>query len=56
MSDDVDTLGLVSFYIVIGIPMLFAYLVIGFRWVVELGTFACAWWAYWMLWTGSGVQ
>jgi len=53
MSDDVDTLHLVSFFIVMGIPMLFGYLAVDFRWAVEVGTFACAWWACWILWTDT---
>lgn len=53
MSNDTDALGLMSFYIVIGIPMLIAYLVVGVDWAVELGTFTCAWWACWILWTNN---
>jgi len=51
MSDDVDTMQLVSFYIVIGAPVLLAYLVADIQWAVNLGTFVCAWWACWILWT-----
>jgi hypothetical protein len=47
---------MVSFYTVVGSPAVIAYLVVGLEWAVDLGTFVCAWWACWMLWTGESVD
>ena len=55
MSDS-DTVQMVSFYIVAGIPTAAAYLVVGLEWAVDLGTFVCAWWACWILWTQEADQ
>jgi hypothetical protein len=48
---DVDSLQIASFYIMVGFPSVIAYAVVGLEWAVDIGTFVCAWWACWILWT-----